>query len=100
MQASKAIYSQARLAAFVSDYEMTCVSLSLFPPSISAGLPQDVTIPAKHCPVYIMRPSYHETIATTETSLIVCFSRRLKHDKLLTHRASNDESKWNSLFFT
>lgn len=82
---------------------MACVTLSLFPPRAAQRISWSTIgrdIPAKHRPVYIMRPSYHETIITTETSLLACFSSRLKHDKLLTHRASNDESKQNSLFFT
>lgn len=68
--------------------------------SISAGRTQDTTMPAKHCPASVMRPSYHETIITIETSLFACFWGRLKCDKLLTHRASNDQRNSGILYFS
>lgn len=80
-----------------------CVSQLVFPfelQSLSAGLTQDITLLAKHCPVCIMRPSYHETIIIIEASLSACFRGSLKCDKLLTHRASSDQRNRGILYFS
>lgn len=106
VQTSKIIYYKTRLNEFYCfcfrARKALCVPQLVFSfelQSVSAGLTQDITAPAKHCPVWIMRPSYHETIITIETSLFACFWSSLKCDKLLTHRASNDQSNSGNQYF-
>lgn len=78
-----------RFAAFVSDYKgLVCLSACFL-----LWAANHISWPniGHHHSCQTLSCLYHETIITTETSLFACFWGRLKCDKPLTHRASNDQ---------